>query len=225
MLTGCALHVACSPADMMPSTTATFKQYLSYFVITLYTEQECHSTELTAGHLLDDVEDDDAWSPRPGRRPHAMTRTLDQTHRANFSITIEPVTRHPLTSVLQASPIGVGTVRLDPPTHYMAAGAEAPLLYAYQVASGTSGDQVVQNVAFQPLNHVVTREAEDQMLESRYEQQDGMHPWRDDGQRNHVGQVWARKMQREKEAAASLSRKQVTFTAFEVLQPLVVKLG
>jgi len=32
-------------------------------------------------------------------------------------------------------------------------------------------------------------------------------------------------MQREKEAAASLSRKQVTFTAFEVLQPLVVKLG
>ena len=218
------LHVPCSPVDMMPSTTATFKRYLSSFVVTLYTVQECGSTDMTAGHKMDDFEDDDAWSSRPSRRLHDMTSTLDQTHRANVSITIEPVARHPLTSALRVSRVGKGSEHLDPPTHYMAAGAEAPLLYAYQVASGASGDQGVQDVAFQPLSRVVEPEAEDQLVESRYGRyDDGMHPWRNDGQGNHVGQVWARKMQREKGAAASLSRKQVTFTAFEAPQPLVLQ--
>ena len=210
----------------MPSTTATFKQYLSSLVVTIYTEQECGSNDLVAGHLLDDVEDDDAWSPHPSRRPHAMARMLDQTHRANLSITIEPVTRHPLTPDPQAPSTGKSTERLDPPIHYMVTGAKAPLLYSYQVASGASEDQAARDVVFQLLSHVVEPEAEDQLIQSRYGRyDDGMHPWRDDGQGNHVGQVWARKMQREKDAAATPSRKQVTFTMSEALQPLVLQIN
>ena len=206
----------------MPTTTATFKQYLSSLVVTLYTEQKCDSTHSASvtGYQLDDVQDDDAWSPRPSRQPRTLVRALHQTHRANVSITIEPMTRQTLMSTLRTSSSTDGTFHPGPPTHYMATGAEAPLVYAYQAATGVLGDRLVQEVTFKPLSHVVVRETEDQLIASRYDRHDGMEPWRNDGHRNHVGQVWARKAQREKEAAEALGHEQARSTQDGALQSL-----
>lgn len=48
----------------------------------------------------------------------------------------------------------------------------------------------------------------------------GMRPWRNDGHRNHVGQVWARKVQRDKETAAASNPEQARFAQEEAPRPL-----
>ena len=209
--------------DMMPTTVATFKQYLSSLVVTLHTLQECNTTD-SAGYQLDDVEDDDAWSPRPKCRPRATAHALDQIHRANLSITIEPVARQTFSPPVQIFLGADSTLHPGRPTHYMAAGAQAPMLHASQAAAGVSGDETAHDVAFQPLSHVVIREADGQLLASRYDSYGGMHRWRDDGHRNHAGQVWARKVQRDKEAVESLRHDQARVQQDGALQALLFQL-
>jgi hypothetical protein len=191
---------------MMPSTTATFKDYLSFLVVTVYTEQECNSVEAAVDQMMNDVEDDEAWSPRPSRRRESVTPTLEYTHHANVSITVEPKSRQaPDVSLPSPASRAKGGVHGVRPTHYMAPGAEAPVLLQHPMTDAGAGDDTTPDVTFELINHVVVVEDEDLLLASRYEQEYRLHPRRDDGSRNHVGQVWARKLQRQREADAARS--------------------
>ena len=91
------------------------------------------------------------------------------------------------------------TLTLVPSTHYLGAGTQGPLLCAYQ--AGTEG--AAGSLAFQGLSQVLEPETNDQLLASRYDSHARAHRWRDDEHRNHVGQVRARKVQREEEGAAA----------------------
>jgi hypothetical protein len=214
----------CSPDNMMPSTTATFKDYLSFLVVTVYTEQECGSVKVGMDQQLDDVEDDEAWSPYPSRRLRSVTPTLEYTHQANVSITVEPRSRQTLdASGLRLAFQGEGGVHGVRPTHYMASGAEAPVLLQHPMPDAGADDDLTPDVTFDPINHIVSAEGEDLMLASRYRQEYRLHPWRDDGRRNHVGQVWERKLQRQREADAARKRPQVALTPAATLPSLVLQ--
>jgi len=208
----------------MPSTTATFKDYLSFLVVTLYTEQECNSVQTIVDQRMNDVEDDEAWSPHPSRRLESVTPTLEHTHQANVSIRIEPKSRQALDVSLswQASRAegGVYGVR---PTHYMASGAEAPVLLQQPMPDAAAVNDMTRDVTFEPINLNIVAEGEDLLLASRYEQDGMTQYWRDDGRRNHVGQVWARKLQRQKEAGVEQERSRVMLTPATSLPPLVIQ--
>jgi hypothetical protein len=212
---------------MMPSTTATFKDYLSFLVVTVYTEQEYGFVKAGADQQLDDVEDDEAWSPHPSRGLRRVTLALEYIHRANVSITVEPRSRQTLDASASRQALrGEGGVHGAQPTHYMASGAEAPVLLQHPVPVDTAADaDTTHVVTFELMNHVVVAEGESMLLASRYEQEGRSHPWRDDGRRNHVGQVWARKVQREKEADAARCRPQVTLAPAATWPSLVLQVA
>lgn len=207
----------------MPSTSATFKDYLSFLVVTVYTEQECGSVKAGVDQQLDDVEDDEAWSPRPSRRLRSVTPTLEYTHHANVSITVEPKSQQ---AAIGASSRGEGGAHSARPTHYMALAAAAPVHLQHPVpVDAAAGADETHVVTFELMNHVVMAEGEDLMLASRYEQEGRFHPWRDDGSRNHVGQVWARKLQQQREADAARKRLQVTLASAATLPSLVLQVA
>ena len=157
----------------MPTFHATFSDYLSHIQISLQTSQQCGSE---SAKRSDDLNDDEYWLAY--HEPHRSKRnTLRLDHFGNTTITIR--------TAFIASGIA--------PLHYTDPSALSPVLLP---SFPTSAPET-----FPYLNQAIAAENGDQLKRHRY----GFSSWRSyswelvGGAWQHVGQVWARKEQREKE--------------------------
>lgn len=180
----------------MPTFKTTFKDYLSHIQVTLTTTQAC-STEPSAPTVeeLDDLNDDDLWTEYRSRSQSraALKKSLTLTHLGNLSIVINS----PL-----AAPADVAL-----PVHYTDPSALRPLLFPAAEAPPPSVAR---------LDSVIEEERGEQLKRSRYRWD---APWSSgryvkDGRYQLAGQVWAKKVQREKDLSeAKKEREKVAFVA------------
>ncbi|ORY89133.1 hypothetical protein BCR35DRAFT_350623 [Leucosporidium creatinivorum] len=169
------------PTGMMPTFKTTFKDYFTHLQVALITKQVCgDSAEAKLPFEVDEVHEDDLWLEYR-RRSHSLlrkTEKLSLSHFGNLSITI--------TSPLRSNGA--------PPVHYTHPTALSPLLLP-TIPTAHHDDFPVL------LNQEIRKEDGDQLKQRRYGWDDlrGMEPLLEDGRWQSVGQVWARKVQREKD--------------------------
>ncbi|ORY89117.1 hypothetical protein BCR35DRAFT_300929 [Leucosporidium creatinivorum] len=159
---------------LMPTFKTTFRSYLSFLQITLHTTQNC--TDSTPELNEDkDIEDDNLWVSSYGALSPSKRAERSFKHLGNLSISITS----PLTTT---SPL---------PVHYTSPQALSPVLLPSLPSSA-------EEISFPLLNSTIrAEEGMDELKQSRY--RDGWLWTNEDGRYQHVGKVWARKVQWEKE--------------------------
>lgn len=178
-LTLLALH---RPADMLPSFNATFSNFVSFLQVTLVNEQACGQEEPRDLAADDDLHDDSLWSAWPSscRQRRRKRDVLIAKHYGNSSITI-------------LSPLIVEGAL---PVHYSDPSAPSPVLFTVPPLS--------QPKHFPLLGSDVVSEQGNQLRRRRYLQ--GHWGRLGESSFHHVGQVWARKVQRMKERSEQQQR-------------------
>ncbi|GAA5863542.1 hypothetical protein JCM8547_007280 [Rhodosporidiobolus lusitaniae] len=195
------------PERLMPTAHRTFISILSYLQVSLKTEAKPNATAAVSPYpLLDDIEDNEAWSPNPYRHIEKLAQRIDSkaarnyaselTLRGNFSITVVP----------GANAVSPAPASLDlPPVSYLSPLAQAPLLLPI-----SSTPVKLADVDFPLLNHdLVAEEAGPdgaKLVKSKYDNP-RFRRWNHVGGANELaGQLWERKVAREKEYAALAKR-------------------
>lgn len=168
------------PAGMMPSFKTTFKDYFTHLQVALITKQACSdSNEAKSPFEVDEVHDDDLWLEYRRRSQRLLQKQgrLALSHFGNLSIAI----LSPLRSNGAA------------PVHYTDPTARSPLLLP-TIPTASLDD-------FPLLNQEIRKEEGDQLKQRRYgwDGYRAMEFQTEDGRGQFVGQVWARKVQMEKD--------------------------
>ncbi|GAA6060849.1 hypothetical protein JCM10212_006229, partial [Sporobolomyces blumeae] len=200
------------PHHLMPTSNRTFVSIVSYLQISLKTQVKPNASMSASPYpLLSDLEDDEAWSSHPyrhiekladrlltGQAAVGTSRSGDLDLHANVTVTIVPgESGNPPRRSSSGS-----NVALPLPVSYLSRAARAPVVLPI-----TPVPPVLADVEFPLMNHeqVIEEAGRDgtHLVKSKYNRL----PWRRSGSQvaggayELAGQLWQRKLARDKEYA------------------------